>query len=148
MRVAEAMRSDVSAVAPASTIEEAAALMDELGVGALPVCDGTRLVGIVTDRDIVVRAVAAGAEPRSCCVGEIMSNDPDCCYEDEALEEAIELMQSRQIRRLAVLNREKELVGMLSLSDVAVAADPELLESGETLAEMVRSLARADRNRP
>lgn len=148
MRVADAMRRDVATLMSASTIEEAAALMDELGVGALPVCDESRLVGIVTDRDIVVRAIAAGAEPKTCNVGDIMSMDPDCCYEDDALEEAIELMQSRQIRRLPVLNREKELVGMLSLSDVAVAAEPEMLESDDTLAEVIRSLARADRHRP
>jgi CBS domain-containing protein len=119
MQVAEIMTRDVQTVSPTDTIQHAAATMDALNVGAVPVCDGKRLVGMLTDRDITVRATAADERPSECRVGDIMTEDVQCCYENDDIEEAIERMKSVQVRRMPVVNRNKEIVGMVSLGDLA-----------------------------
>lgn len=123
--VAEVMTRDVATLAPDDTIRAAAQKMDELNVGALPVCDGTKLVGIVTDRDIVVRAVSAGVGSAS-PVGGIVSGPVDWCYESEDVSVAQKKMADRQIRRLPVVDAEKRLVGIVALGDVATNADGEI----------------------
>jgi CBS domain-containing protein len=94
--------------------------MDELNVGAMPVCDGDKLVGMITDRDIAVRAVAAGRQPDSTQVGEVMSASVRWCYEDQELDDVVDEMRDTQIRRVPVLSRQNnQLIGIVSLGDVA-----------------------------
>jgi CBS domain-containing protein len=95
--------------------------MRDMDVGPIPVCDGDRLLGMLTDRDIAIRAVAEdGRDPREVAVANVMTPDVIYCFDDQDVEEAARIMQERQIRRLLVLNREKQLVGIVSLGDVAV----------------------------
>lgn len=118
--VADVMTRGVRTMAPDDSITLAAQAMQELDIGALPVCDGARLLGMVTDRDIVVRGVAQ--ERWSATVRDIMSEDVLYCFEDEPVREALASMGHQQVRRLAVVDREKRLVGMLSLGDIATKA--------------------------
>jgi CBS domain-containing protein len=119
MKVAELMTHDPQPIGPDETLKRAAELMDALDVGVLPVCEGERLVGVITDRDMVVRATAAGLAPEATKVGEIMTADLRWAYEDEDVAEAERLMRETQIRRLPVLNSQRRLTGMLSLGDLA-----------------------------
>lgn len=119
MRVSDVMSRDVEVVAPDATLTEAAQKMKALDVGPLPVCDGTRPQGMVTDRDIAIRAVAEGRDPNTTPVSEVMSEGVVSCYVDDDVREAVKLMEKEQIRRLAVLDRAKNLVGVVSLGDLA-----------------------------
>lgn len=133
-RVAEVMTRGVRSMAPHDTLQFAAQAMDELNVGAIPVCDGERVVGLVTDRDIVVRAIAQGLQVEHTSLGDVMSAPVRCCHEDDTLADATELMSSVQLRRVPVLDREGRLVGMLSLGDVAAKAGPH--EACEALSDI------------
>jgi CBS domain-containing protein len=119
MQIREIMTPNVMFVGPDDTLQDAAGKMKELDVGPLPVCDHDRIAGMVTDRDITVRAVAEGRDPKSTKVRDVMTRDVIYCYEDEDVEEAARQMQSRQVRRILVLNRDKRLVGIVSLGDLA-----------------------------
>jgi CBS domain-containing protein len=137
MRLGEVMTRDVETVSPDASLKEAAVQMKSLDVGLMPVCDGDELKGTLTDRDITVRATAEGLDASQTRVSEIMSTDVVYCFEDQEIEEAMSLMEARQIRRLPVLTREKRLVGIVSLGDLAVhAGQNELL--GDTLKEVSR----------
>jgi CBS domain-containing protein len=114
------MTPNVEVIRPEAPLQEAAALMKSLDVGSLPVCDGRRLQGMLTDRDITVRATAEGRDPRQTPVREVMSHDVIYCFDDQEVHEAARLMEQRQIRRLPVLNRSKDLVGIVALGDLAV----------------------------
>jgi CBS domain-containing protein len=118
MTVGERMTRGVRLTHPDQTIQEAARAMAELGVGALPVADGDRLVGVITDRDIAVRAVAEGKGPHT-RVDEVMTPEVKYCFDFEDLELVARNMGDQQVRRLPVLDRDKRLVGILSLGDVA-----------------------------
>ena len=118
MRVSEAMTREVKICTPGQPIREAARTMAAIDAGALPVGENDRLIGMITDRDIAVRAVALGKGPDT-PVREIMSEHVEYCYEDEDLERVAQGMASVRVRRLPVVNREKRLVGILSLGDVA-----------------------------
>ena len=120
--IAQVMSSDVRVVSPADTIQQAARLMGELDVGVLPVCDGQRLVGMVTDRDIAVRAVAVGLAPDQTEVAEVMTDEVAWCFEDQTVDEVLRDMGGSQLRRLPVVSRDKRLVGIVSLGDLATAA--------------------------
>lgn len=137
MQLKEIMTKDVEVLHPEIPIQEAAEMMKELDIGSLPICDGRRLLGIVTDRDIAIRAVAEGQDPRSTQVGDIMSPGVVYCFEDQEVSEAARVMQDEQIRRLPILNRDKELVGIISLGDLAVATGRKRM-SGEALTEISR----------
>ncbi|KVC64854.1 hypothetical protein WI72_06985 [Burkholderia ubonensis] len=117
-RVKEVMSKDVVHVAPSDSIRHAAQLMARYDFGALPVCDDGRLVGIVTDRDVAVRAVCAGKPPAT-RIREVASGPIEFCCEDDALDEIQRYMADAQLRRMPVLDRDKRLVGMLSLGDIA-----------------------------
>jgi|SRR6266850_966946 len=119
MRVSEAMSRDVRVCSPGSTIRDCAKMMAEIDAGAVPVGDNDRLVGMITDRDIAIRAIAAGKGPDT-PVREVMSLDVKYCFEDEELEHVAQNMGDIQVRRLPVVNREKRLVGIVSLGDVAL----------------------------
>jgi CBS domain-containing protein len=120
-RISEVMSSDVQTISPDATIEEAAQEMRDGDFGLLPVGDEEQLLGVITDRDIAVRAVAEGRGP-STPVREIMSEDVIWAHEDDSIEEAAEIMSDNQIRRLPVVNAEQRLVGIVSLGDFAVDA--------------------------
>jgi len=135
MKIKEIMTTDVEYVWPDDTLQEAALKMRDLDVGPMPVCDRDRIAGMLTDRDIAVRAVAEGRDPRSTRVRDAMTRDIIFCYEDEDVEEAARLMQARQVRRILVLNRARRLVGIVSLGDLAAAAgDPQ--QVGEVFQEI------------
>lgn len=124
MKVSEIMTLDVATAAPDDTIQTAAQLMADGGVGALPVCDGTRLVGMITDRDITVRAVAEGKAPDDCSVRDVMSDDDlNYAFEDDDVKSAAQKMGQSQVHRLPVLDRDKQLVGIVSLGDLALEGD-------------------------
>jgi CBS domain-containing protein len=133
-QVANAMTRGVRSMTPTDTIRFAAQAMDELDVGSIPVCDGDRVVGMVTDRDITVRAVAHGLPVETTPISAVMSEGVEYCFEDETVDDATEQMQSAQIRRLPVLNRQKKLVGMLALGDVAAKTNSD--QAGEALADI------------
>ena len=121
--ISEMMTTGVRSLSPSDTLQSAAQAMEALDIGSVPVCDGQRLVGMVTDRDIAIRAIAQGLPAQSTTVSQVMSGDVKWCYEDQTVEEATYLMQQAQIRRLPVVDRDKRLVGMLALGDVSVKAD-------------------------
>jgi CBS domain-containing protein len=118
MRVSDAMTRDVRVASPGQTIRDVAKLMDEIDAGSVPVGENDRLIGMITDRDIAVRAVAAGKGPET-PVREVMSSDVKYCYEDEDLDHVAKNMADIKVRRLPVVSREKRLVGIVSLGDLA-----------------------------
>jgi len=118
MRVSEAMSRDVRVASPEQTICEAAQMMGEIDAGVLPVGENDRLVGIITDRDIAVRAVAQD-KPPSTKIRDVMSHEVLYCYDDQELDEVAVNMGDEQVRRMPVVNRDKRLVGIVSLADVA-----------------------------
>jgi CBS domain-containing protein len=120
MQVKDVMTRGVECVSPDTPLQEAARKMRDLDVGPLPVCDNDRLAGMLTDRDITVRAVADGRDPKSAKVRDAMSEGINYCFEEDDVEQAARVMRERQVRRLAVLNRDKRLVGIVSLGDLAV----------------------------
>jgi CBS domain-containing protein len=136
MKVREAMTRDVRLVKPDQTIREAASMMAELDIGALPVEEDDRLVGMITDRDIAVRAVAEGRGPDT-QVREVMSGSIKYCYEDQTIDEVTQNMGEQRIRRLPVLSRSKRLVGILSLGDLAIDETAQE-EAGEALGGISR----------
>lgn len=117
--IADLMTRDPLTVRPNDTVHRAAMLMDDLNVGCLPVCDGDKLVGLVTDRDITVRAIAAGLDPRTTPVELVMSDPVRCCSPMQSAADALHQMASVRIRRLAVVDSSDRLVGILSLGDLA-----------------------------
>jgi CBS domain-containing protein len=132
--VHEVMSHDVDVVHPRDTMQVAAEKMRSLNVGSLPVCDGERLVGFITDRDIVVRAVALGHDPHAFRVSDAMSRHLEYCFDDDPLELATRLMRARQIRRLVVLDARRRMVGIVSLGDLARAVGRR--DAGETIEEI------------
>jgi CBS domain-containing protein len=133
MKIRDIMTPGVECISPTESIAEAAERMRKLDVGSLPVCgDENKLVGIITDRDITIRATAHSCDPCCTCVGDVMTPDIVTCFEDEDVQVIVDAMESKQIRRLAVLNRDKQLVGIVSLGDLAVRTPDERV-SGETL---------------
>jgi CBS domain-containing protein len=119
-RIADIMSTDVRTIQPQESLRRAAQCMQELDVGALPVCDGERLLGMLTDRDIVVRAIADGLDPDQACVSDVMSPDLEYCTADQDTEDAKRLMGARQLRRLPIIDANRKLVGIVSLGDLAV----------------------------
>ncbi|AKJ30856.1 CBS domain-containing protein [Caldimonas brevitalea] len=122
MKVSEAMTVDVQLVSPDQTIGEAARMMADHDIGALPVGQNDRLVGMITDRDITVRATAAGRGPDT-KISEVMSQEIQYCFDDDDLDEVANNMGNIQVRRLPVVNRDKRLVGIVSLGDIAACED-------------------------
>src|SRR5512144_2203457 len=118
MKIREAMTQDVCLTSPDQTISDAARIMAQIDAGALPVEQDDRLVGVITDRDIAVRAVAAGKAPDT-KVRDVMSREVLYCYDDQDLDAVIRNMGTVKVRRLPVVNRDKRLVGIISLADLA-----------------------------
>jgi CBS domain-containing protein len=120
VRVHEVMTRNVEVLHPDNTLEEAAEKMKRFGIGPLPVCEGDKLVGMLTDRDIIERSVAQGEDPTADRVRDVMTPGVIfCCFEDQDVAEAARLMQEKQVRQLPVLSRDKRLVGIVSFGDLA-----------------------------
>ncbi len=121
MQVKDAMSKNVTVIDPNITIKEAAQLMREEDTGFLPVGENDRLVGTVTDRDLAVKCIAEGMDPNQTKVSHAMSQEDKVvyCFEDQDMEEAAKLMGDKQVHRLPILNRDKRLVGVLSIGDIA-----------------------------
>lgn len=134
MKIRDVMTPHAQCIGPDSTLVDAARQMRELDVGSLPICENDRLAGIVTDRDLVLRGIAEGRDPGSMRIRELMSPGIIYIFEDQEIEEAARLMEVKQIRRLPVLNRDKRLVGIVSLGDMAVEGG--MVISGEALKEI------------
>jgi CBS domain-containing protein len=134
MKASEVMTRDVRVASPEVTIQFAARLMAGLDVGALPVGDNDRLVGMITDRDIAVRGIAEGKGPDA-KVRDVMTSEVNYCYDDQDIDEITRNMADIQVRRLPVLNRDKRLVGILSLGDIAVIGGE---KAGEALSGISR----------
>ena len=132
MKVSEAMTRDVRVANPNETIRDAARMMAEINAGSLPVGENDRLVGVITDRDIAVRAVAEGKAPTT-KVRDVMSPEVLYCYDDQDLDDVAKNMGDVKVRRMPVVNRDKRLVGILSLGDLATHEDLET--AGDTVAQ-------------
>jgi CBS domain-containing protein len=120
MKVQDVMTSDVSFARSDTSIVEIACRMREANIGSTPIVDNDRLIGIVTDRDIVVRIVAQGRPIETATARDAMSSGVLYCFEDEAVEDVLEKMGDQQIRRLPVVSRDKRLVGVVSLGDLSL----------------------------
>lgn len=126
MKVSEAMTRDVRVANPDQSIREAAQMMVDLDAGALPVGAEDRLIGMITDRDIAIRGVAKGRTPDT-PVRDVMTADVKYCFEDEEIEKVARNMADIQVRRLPVVNREKRLVGIIAIADLAANEDLEVV---------------------
>jgi CBS domain-containing protein len=134
MKIRDCMTPEVRLIGPDQTIAEAARMMAEGDIGALPVANPDRLLGMITDRDIAIRAVASGRTPDT-KVSEVMSEEVRYCFDDDSIEDVLANMGDIQLRRLPVVDRNKRLVGIVSLSDLA---DRKEHAAGEALCQIAR----------
>lgn len=141
-QVKDVMTPQAEVVSPDATVEDAAVTMKTLDIGVLPVCDEDGLVGILTDRDVVVRVVAEKRDPKAVRVGEAMTPNIVYCFEDDDLSRAASLLAEHQIRRLPVLSRDRNLVGIVSLGDLAVQE-----EGGPMAADALENISQPSRPR-
>ena len=141
MKVEDVMTNGCECIEPGRSVMEAARRMRALDVGSLPVCDEDRLVGMITDRDIVLRVVADGKDPTQRPVRDAMSTGVSYCYTDDPVSDAAGVMQAMQIRRLPVLTRDRRLVGIVSLGDLATEVEDDELV-GDTLGRISEPVAR------
>jgi len=139
MQVKEIMTKKVTWIDPDVSLKAAAKKMRDLDVGCLPVGAKDRLVGMITDRDIACRAVAKGRDPAKTTIGKVMSKGITYCFDDQDVKDAAQLMEKKQIHRLPVLNRDKRMVGILSLGDLALHAPHNL--TGEIVEAVSRHAA-------
>jgi CBS domain-containing protein len=136
MKVSKCMTRDVELVSPTQTIRDAAQMMADLDAGALPVQQDDRLVGMITDRDIAVRAVAQGKSPET-PVRDVMSHELLYCFDDQEIEDVSRNMGEVKVRRLPVVNRDKRLVGIISIGDLALKEEQTL--TGSTIARISKT---------
>ena len=134
MQVSQILTRDVETIRPDTTVKEAAQRMRSMDVGSLPVCDGRNLLGMVTDRDITIRITAEGRDAANTPVQEAMTPDVTFVFEDQDVQDAAKIMRDQQIRRLPVLSREKQLVGILALGDIAQTGNDRL--AGDALEQI------------
>jgi len=135
MKVSDCMSREVRVAAIDNTMQSAAQIMADLDAGFLPISDNDRLVGVVTDRDIAIRGVAAGKPPET-PVSEVMSAEVRYCFDDDPVQDVLDNMGDIQVRRLPVVNRDKKLVGIISISDLASAGAPD--DAGLALKDITR----------
>jgi CBS domain-containing protein len=132
MKLHEVMTKDVEIIHPDDTLQTAAQKMRDRNIGFLPVCDGDRLIGVLSDRDMIVRALADGMDSSVIVGRDLITSPAIYCFDDQSLDEAAKLMHDNQIRRLVILNRDdKRMVGVISLGDLAINVDDKL--SGDVL---------------
>ncbi|MBA2549239.1 MAG: CBS domain-containing protein [Burkholderiaceae bacterium] len=126
--IAEVMTQDVEVLRPDETLRDAARAMADLDVGSLPVCDGRRLIGMITDRDITIRAVAEGKGGET-PVTEIMTDDVIWCTDTDSIDEVLQQMADAQIRRIPVVDDDRNLVGIVALGDIALEEEADVDET-------------------
>ena len=146
MQLSQIITRNVETVGPETSVKEAAQRMRSLDVGSLPVCDGRRLLGMVTDRDITIRITSAGRDVDTTPVSEAMTPDVAYVFEDDDVQQAARVMKERQIRRLPVLDRGRNLVGIVSLGDLSGTGDDKL--SGDTLEQISEPAKSVQGQRP
>jgi len=139
MKLREIMTSNVEVIHPDDTLQTAAEKMRDRDIGFLPVCDGDRLIGVLTDRDLITRAFAEGMESKAMLGRDLVTSPAIYCFDDHSIDEAAKLMHDNQIRRLVILSRDKQMVGVVSLGDLAMSADDKL--SGEVLQSVSEPLS-------
>jgi CBS domain-containing protein len=132
MKIKEISTPEPQCISPNASLTEAAKKMRILDIGMLPVCENDRLIGTVTDRDITVRAVAEGLDPKTVKVRQMMTQEVVYCFENRTVEEAAQLMEEKKIRRLPVLDAQRHLVGIVSIGDLAARAHEQKL-AGQVL---------------
>lgn len=134
--IREVMSSDVEVINPNDTLRDAAEKMRSLNVGPLPVCDGERILGMITDRDIVVRAIALGRDPNTTQVADAMSSGIEYCFDDDNVDDVLRNMRVKQIRRMIVVDRSKKLVGIVALGDLSgEVSEQQVAETLEGISE-------------
>jgi CBS domain-containing protein len=138
MKIHEIMTRKVECVDPSLPIAKVAEKMRDLNIGFIPICQGDRLVGTITDRDITIQSVAQGRDPRLARVSEIMSAEIFYSYEDDDIRDVARRMQEKEVRRMLILSREKRLVGVVSIGDLAKLVDEKSL-AGQTLSEIAEA---------
>ena len=126
--IAELMTADVEVVSPEETLRDAARAMADLDVGSLPVCDGRKLIGMITDRDITIRAVAEGKSSDT-PVSEVMTDDVIWCTDTDSVDEVLQQMSDAQVRRIPVVDRDLQLVGIVALGDIALEEEDDVDET-------------------
>jgi CBS domain-containing protein len=132
MKLNEVMTKDVEVIHPEDTLQTAAKKMRDRNIGFLPVCDDDRLIGVLSDRDLIVRALADGVNSNAIVGRDLVTSPAIYCFDDQSLDEAAKLMHDNQIRRLVILNRDdKRMVGVISLGDLAINVDDKT--SGDVL---------------
>ena len=136
MKVREIMTTNVECVSPDAGLLELANKMKTLDVGFIPICESDRLVGTVTDRDIVIRGLAGGKSINTCKARDIMTKDVFWCFEDEDVKEVASKMREKEVRRMLILNPEKRLVGVVSIGDISKVEEK---ESGKTLKDITEA---------
>lgn len=136
MKICELMTRGVETVSAGATLESAGKKMQTHNIGFLPVLESEKVVGVLTDRDIVLRAVSAGMRPHMTTVRQIMTKEVLSCYDDQTITDAALIMEKHLVHRLIVLNRQDRLVGIVSLSDIAARTRNESL-SGHVLGKVV-----------
>lgn len=129
MKLSEIMTPQVERIEPEKSVSEAAKKMDQLNIGIIPVYEHDRLIGMVSDRDIVVRCIAQDLDPRTTSVQDVMTKDVVYAFEDQELKEVAKIMEEHKVRRVVVLNRDKRLTGIASLGDFSVFGDNKKLAS-------------------
>src|SRR5687767_117037 len=135
MQLSDIITRNVETIGPETTVREAAQRMRSMDVGSLPVCDGAHLLGMITDRDITVRAIADGRDPAQTPVREAMTPNVEYVFEDDDVQRAAQIMQDKQIRRLPVVSRgDKRLVGIVALGDIARTGNDRM--AGDTLQDI------------
>lgn len=135
MIISEVMTRDVRIASPEDSLQSAARIMEEEDFGSLPIAENDRLVGMLTDRDITIRAVARGLSPKDCKVREVMSADVRYVYDDESDNDVAQVMGALRVRRLPVLSRDKRLVGIVSLGDLALTQPESAGDALQSIAE-------------
>jgi CBS domain-containing protein len=129
MKIKEVMTKSADIIDPSASIIEAAKLMAKNNYGFLPVCDGQKIIGVITDRDIVVNGIAKAINPEEAIVKDIMTGKVLYCYENDAVQEVASLMEEEQVRRLIVLDDNKKIVGVVSLGDIVTKQDQQEINS-------------------
>jgi len=143
--IQDVMTRNVQSISPEESVRRAAQIMDEFNVGSIPVCDGAKLVGMITDRDITVRSTAAGQAPESTRVGDVMSTDVRTCYSNQSVDEVLGQMGDVQIRRVPVVDQQSHtLVGIVSLGDMATKQQSKAVEQA---LEEISSPSEPDRSK-
>jgi len=136
MKVREIMTSNVECLAPDASLKDIAQEMKSLDVGFIPVCENDRLVGTVTDRDIVIRAVAEGMDINTCKARNIMSREIIYAFDDDDVKTVAEKMREQDVRRILILDKEKRLVGVVSIGDISKVEEK---VSGKTLRDIAEA---------